>query len=101
MMNNQQAKALLVGKLLQSADKLVVIGVTVRLAAHLPDFLQCVNDDKAGVGMLPHKLVKLFIQAAAKLFGISGEVELVCPLHAEHSVHSLLQPLVIVLQSKV
>ncbi len=70
--------------------------VSIRWAASF-----CISLVKPGVGMLPHKFVKLFIQAVAKLFGIGGEVELVCFLHTEHSEHPLLQPLVIVLQGKV
>ena len=64
--------------------------VSIRWAASF-----CISLVKPGVGMLPHKLVKLLVQAVAELLGASGKVEIVRPLHAEHSEHPLLKPLVI------
>ena len=56
VVDGQHTDAMLVGKLFQPADNLVVAGVAICLAADLADFLHCVNDEEFGVGMFPDKV---------------------------------------------
>lgn len=46
----QDADPVLVGKLLEPADDLIVGGIAVSLTAHLPDFLKGIHDDELGSG---------------------------------------------------
>ena len=59
VVDGQNADAVLVGKLLEPTDDLIIAGVAVRLAADFPDFLHGVNDNEFGVGMFSHEVLKL------------------------------------------
>ena len=61
MVDGQDADAMLVGKLLELADDLIITGVAVCLAADFPDFLHGVNDNESGVWMFPHEVLKLLV----------------------------------------
>ena len=100
-MHEKQANTVLVGKLLHTTNNFIVIGIAVIVGTDLTDFLQSVNDDQPCVGMLTDKLFKLLIKSCAELLCIYCEVQTVRSLHTEHSGHTFLQSLVIVLQGKV
>ena len=67
MVDSQDTDTVLVGKLLELADDLIIAGVAVRLAADFPDFLHGINDNEFGVGMLPYEVFKLFVQSVSNL----------------------------------
>ena len=67
VVDGQNADAVLVGKLLELADDLIITGVAVCLAADFPDFLHGVDDNESGVGMFPHEVLKLFVQPVSNL----------------------------------
>ena len=60
-MNGQNTDTVLISKLLDSADDLIVAGITVRFAAYLTDLLHSVNDDEISVRVLLHEVLQLFI----------------------------------------
>ena len=101
MVNSQNADAVLVGKLLEPTDDLIIAGVAVRLAADFPDFLHGVNDNESGVGMLPHKTLKLLVQPVSNLARRGCKVQPVGVVDAVHHEHTALDALKIVLQGKV
>ena len=90
MVDNPDADAISVSKLLQLADHLIVAGVAVTVAHCLPNFLQGIHDNKFGVTVFPDELFQLFIQATADHLSVGGKVEGACPLHSEHSEHPAL-----------
>ena len=61
VVDNQDANAISVSKLLQLADYLIVAGVAVTIAHCLPDFLQSIHDNQLGFTVFPNKLFQLFI----------------------------------------
>ena len=67
VVDSQDTDAVLVGKLLEPTDDLIIAGVAVRLAADLADFLHGVNDNEFGVGMFPHEVLKLLVQPVSNL----------------------------------
>ena len=73
----------------------------VCLAAHLPDLLYGVDDDKLGVRVLPHEVLQLFVQSVADFPGSGGEVEISGIVHAIHHKHPALDALKIIFQRKV
>ena len=101
VVDNQDANAISVSKLLQLADYLIVAGVAVTIAHCLPDLLQGIHDNQLGITVFPNKLFQLFIQAAADYLSVGGEVDGACPLHSEHSEHPALQPALIIFQGKI
>ena len=92
---------MLVGKLLELADDLIIAGVAVSLAADFPDFLHGVDDNESGVGMLPHEILKLLVQSISDFARRSCKVQPVGVVDAVHHKHSTLDALKIVLQRKV
>ena len=92
---------MLIRKLLDSADDLIVAGITVRFAAYLTDLLHGVNDDEIGVRVLLHEILQLFIQPIPNLSGGGGEVEVGGIVHAVHHKHPALDTLKIIFQRKV
>ena len=90
MVDNPDADAISVSKLLQLADHLIVAGVAVTVAHCLPNFLQGIHDNQLGITVFPEKLFQLFIQATADHLSVGGEVERACPLHAKHTEHTAL-----------
>ena len=98
MVDDQDADAISVSKLLQLADHFIVAGVAVTVAYRFPDFLQGIHDNEFGIAVFPHELFQLFTQAAADHLSVGGEVEGVCPFHPEHSEHPALQPALVILQ---
>ena len=77
---------MIISKPFQPPHNLIVIGIAELLTAGLPDFLEGVNDNQLCVGVFPHKLLKLFVQPSAKLFGADGKVQVLCTVRSEHSV---------------
>ena len=92
---------MLVGKLLEPTDDLIIAGVAVCLAADLTDFLHGVNDNEPGVGVFPHEILKLFVQPVSNLACRSCKVQPVGVVDTVHHEHSTLDALKIVLQRKV
>ena len=88
-------------KLFQFSNHLIVAGITVVIAYHLPDFLEGIHDNQFGVTVFPNKLFKLFIQTAADHLSIGSKVEGVCPLHTKHTEHPALQTAFVIFQSKI
>ena len=88
-------------KLFQFSNHLIVAGIAVIIAYHLPDFLQGIHDNQLGVTVFPGKFFKLFIQTAADHLGTGSKVESVCPLHTEHAEHPALQTAFIIFQRKI
>ena len=101
MVNSQNADAVLVGKLLEPTDDLIIAGVAVCLAADLPDFLHGVNDNEFGVGMLPHEILKLLVQPVSDLARSGCKVQPVGVVDAVHHEHTALDALKIIFQGKV
>ncbi len=101
MVDDQDADAISVSKLLQLADHLIVAGVAVTVAHRLPDFLQGIHDNELGITVFPDELFQLFIQAAADHLGAGSEVEGACPLHAKHTEHPALQTALVIFQRQV
>ena len=101
MVDGQNADAVLVGKLLELADDLIVACVAVRLTADFPDFLHGVNDNESGIGMLPHEILKLFIQPVSDLARSGCKVQPVGVVDAVHHEHTALDALKIIFQSEV
>ena len=97
MVNSQNADAVLVGKLLEPTDDLIIAGVAVRLAADFPDFLHGVNDNEFGVGMFSHEVLKLLVQPVSNLARRSCKVQPVGVVDAVHHEHTALDALKIVL----
>ena len=75
VVDGQDADAVLVGKLLELADDLIIAGVAVSLAADFPDFLHSVDDNEPGVGMFPHEVLKLLVQPVSNLARRSCKVQ--------------------------
>ena len=100
-MNGQNTDTVLISKLLDSADDLIVAGITVRFAAYITDFLHSINDDEIGVRVLLHEVLQLFIQPIPNLSGGGGEVEVGGIVHAVHHKHPALDTLKIIFQRKV
>ena len=90
MVDDQDADAIPISKLLQLADHLIVAGVAVTVAHRLPDFLQGIHDNQLGITVFPNELFQLFIQATADHLSVGGKVEGACPLHSEHTEHPAL-----------
>ena len=101
VVNSQNADAVLVGKLLEPTDDLIIAGVAVRLAADLADFLHGVNDNEFGVGMFPHEVLKLLVQPVSNLARRGCKVQPVGVVDAVHHEHTALDALKIIFQSKV
>ena len=90
VVDDQDADAISVSKLLQLADHLIVAGVAVTVAHCLTDFLQGIHDNELGITVFPDELFQLFIQAAAEHLGAGSEVEGAYPLYAKHTEHPAL-----------
>ena len=100
-MDSQNTDTVLIGKLLDPADDLIVAGITVRLAAYLTDLLHGINDDEIGVRVLLREILQLFIYPIPNLSGGGGEVEVGGIVHAVHHKHPALNTLKIIFQRKV
>ena len=101
MVNSQNADAVLVGKLLEPTDDLIVACIAVCLAADLADFLHGVDDNEPGVGVFPHEVLKLLVQPVSNLARSGCKVQPVGVVDAVHHEHTALDALKIVLQGKV
>ena len=101
VVDDQDADAILVSKLFQLADYLIVAGIAVTVAYRFPDFLQGIHDNQLGITVFPDKLFQLFIQATADHLSVGGEVEGACPLHPEHTEHPALQTALVIFQSQI
>ena len=97
---SQTADPVLISKLLDPADDLIVAGVTVCFAAYLTDLLHGVNDDEIGIRVLLHEILQLFIQPIPNLSGGGGEVEVGGIVHAVHHKHPALDTLKIVSRAR-
>ena len=92
-MNGQNTDPVLISKLLDSADDLIVAGIAVCFTANLTDLLHSVNDDEIGVGMFPHEVFKLFVQPVSDLARRSCKVQPVDVVDAVHHEHPALDSL--------
>ena len=101
MMDGQNTDPVLISKLLDSADNLIVAGIAVRFAAYLTDLLHSVNDDEIGVRVLLHEILQPFIQPISNLSSGGGEVEVGGIVHTVHHKHPALDTLKIIFQRKV
>ena len=101
VVDGQNADAVLVGKLLELADDLIITGVAVCLAADLTDFLHGVNDNESGVGMLAHEILKLLVQPISNFASSVCKVQPVGVVDAVHHEHTALDALKIIFQSEV
>src|SRR5699024_10245293 len=101
MVDSQYTDTMLVCKLLELADNLIVAGIAVRLAAHFPDFLHGINDNELGVRMLPHEVFQLLVQTVPDFSGSGGEVQIGRVVHAVHHKHPVLDALEVILQREV
>ena len=88
-------------KTFQSCHDLIVICVTVIIAANLTHFLKRINDNQLRVLMLCHKSCKLFIQSISKLTGRNREVKIIGAFCSKHPVQTLLQTAVIILKCQI
>ena len=100
-MHQEQAHTIFVSKLLHPAHDVIIVGIAVSIGADLADFLQGVDDNEPGIGMLPDEPFKLLIKSCAELLCIYCKMEVIRSLYAEHTGHTLLQSLIIILQRKV
>ena len=100
-MHEHQADVILISKVLQLCDNFVIAGVTVRIAADFPYFLQRVDNDKRRVLMLSDEAGKLLIQTFADLICLNGKIEPVRFRCAEHPVEPFLQSPVIIFECEV
>ena len=57
MVYQQETDTAIIGKAFQLAHHLVIVGIAVLVPADLPDFLEGVNDNQLGVGVLADKLL--------------------------------------------
>ena len=101
VMDGQNADAVLVGKLLEPTDDLIIAGVAVCFTADLADFLHGVDDNEFGVGVLPHEILKLFVQSISDLSRSGCKVQTVGVVDPVHHEHSTLDALKIIFQGKV
>ncbi|CAN4037066.1 30S ribosomal protein S13, partial [Dysosmobacter welbionis] len=101
VVNSQNADAVLVGKLLEPTDDLIIAGVAVCFAADLADFLHGVDDNESGVGVFPHEILKLFVQPVSNLARRSCKVQPVGVVDAVHHKHPALDALKVILQGEV
>jgi len=101
VVDGQNADAVLVGKLLEPTDDLIIAGVAVCFAADLTDFLHGVDDNEFGVGVLPHEILKLFVQSISDLSRSGCKVQPVGVVDAVHHEHTALDALKIIFQGKV
>ena len=92
---------MIIGKLLEPADDLIIAGVAVRLAADIADFLHGVDDNEFGVGVFPHEILKLLVQPVSDLARSGCKVQPIGVVDAVHHKHPALDTLKIVLQGKV
>ena len=79
MVDGQNTDPVLISKLLDSADDLIVAGVAVSLASGLPNLLHGVNDNQLRVGVFLYEILKLlvktvsdFVAAVAKCTAVSA-----------------------------
>ena len=100
-MNGNDANAVSVRKTLELADDLIVAGVAVRLASGFSDFLHGVNDNEFGVGMLTHKIFKLFVKTVSDFVCCRCKMQAGGIRHAVHHKHPALDSLEIILQREV
>ncbi len=56
-----------VSKLFHPAHDVIIVGIAVSIGADLADFLQGVDDNEPGIGMLPDEPFKLLIKSCAEL----------------------------------
>ena len=101
MMDGQDTDTVLVGKLLEFADDLIIAGVAVCLTADFADFLHGVDDNEFGVGMLAHEILKLLVQPVSDLARSGCKVQPVGVVDAVHHEHTALDALKIIFQSEV
>ena len=101
VVDGQHADTVLICKLFELADDLIVAGVAVRFAAHLPDFLHGVNDNEFGVRVFPHEVFQLLVQTVSDFSGSGGKMEIRGIVYAIHHKHPVLDALEVILQRKV
>ena len=89
-MHQEQAHAVFVRKQLHPAHDVIIVGIAVSIGADLSDFLQCVDDNEPGIGMLPYELFKLLIKSCAELLCIYRKMQVIRSLYTEHTGHTLL-----------
>ena len=89
-MYQEQAHTIFVCKLLHPAHDVIIVGIAVSIGADLADFLQGVDDNEPGIGMLPDELFKLLIKSCAELLCIYRKMQVIRSLYTEHTGHTLL-----------
>ena len=101
VVDSQHTNTVLIGKLFDPTDNLVVTGVAVCFTANLPDLLHGVDDNEFGVRVLLHEVFQLFVQPVPDFSGRGGKVEIGSVIHAIHHKHPTLDALKIIFQRKV
>lgn len=79
VVNDQDADAISVSKLLQLSDYLIVAGIAVAVARRFPNFLQDIHNNKFGVTVFPDELFQLFIQATAIILALVAKCRELVP----------------------
>ena len=88
VVNDYHRHLVAVGNGFQPGHNIVVATVAVICAASLTNPFQGVDDNQAGVGMLPHKAANLILQTAVGCFTVGGKIQIFCRLSAEHPEQS-------------
>lgn len=100
MVDQQETDVVGICQLLQAGDHIVIAGVAV-FSGHLPDFLEGIRDYQDGVRVFSQEVLQLLVQVLPHLPGMGGKVQVVTAFHAEHPGHTLLEPLLVILQCQV
>ena len=85
MVNDYHRHLVAVGNSLQPGHNIVVATVAEIRSANLTHPFQGIDDNQAGVGMLPHKAANLILQTAVGCFTVGGKIQIFCRLSTEHS----------------
>ena len=100
MVDDQNADAIPISKLLQLADYLIIAGVAVTIAHCLPDFLQGIYNNESGVTVFPDELFQLFIQATADHLSVGGAWQTFGGKSSTKNTHGLENQLMLDFESK-
>ena len=90
VMYQEQAHTIFVCKLLHPAHDVIIVGIAVSIGADLSDFLQGIDDNEPGIGMLPDEPLKLLIKSCTELLCIYRKMQVIRSLYTEHTGHTLL-----------
>ena len=101
MVNKHQTYSVTVRKLFKPCDNLIIICVTVIIAAHFTHLLKSIYDNQFCIGVFRHKSCKLFVKSIPKLTCRKREVQIIRTFCSEHPIQSFLQSVIIIFESKI